>query len=109
MRILNALVIMIALLALSHRLGAADRAPWPPPLTLKDAIAVAENFVKTNRTDLPGYYLSSMRVHTDSDGRYHWDAQWLRTNTPPGTALAQAFSFTVRVHMNQTFTVIPGK
>ncbi len=109
MRILNAIVIATTLLALPHRLDAADRASWPPPLALTDAIIVAENFVKTNRTNLTGHFLSSVRVHTDSDGRYHWDAHWLRTNTPPSTAAAQAFSFTVRVHMDRTFTVIPGK
>src|SRR6185436_383643 len=106
MRILN--VIVVASLALSQRLGAADRASWPPPLALKDAVTVAESFVKTNRTDLSMYFLSSVRIHTNSDGRYHWDAQWLRTNTAPGTPVAQAFSFTVRVHMDSTITVIPG-
>jgi len=102
-------VITIAWLFVSQALDAADRAPWPPPLALNDAVTVAESFVKTNRTDLSGYCLSSVRIHTDSNGRYHWDAQWLRTNTPPATPAAQAFSFTVRVHMDRTITVIPGK
>ncbi len=86
-------------------LGAADIAPTPlpPPVSLKDALRVAEDYVAEKKIDVSQHYLGSMSIQSDTHGRLYWDAQWVRTERMKGGW------FIVRVQMDRTAALIPGK
>ena len=87
-------------------LGAADMtpAPLPPPVSLKDALRAAEHYVAENKIDVSGHYLGSVRIQSDTQGRLCWDAQWMQTDKG-----LKGGWFIVRVQMDKTAALIPGK
>jgi hypothetical protein len=86
-------------------LGAAAVAPTPlpPPVSLKEAVRVAENFVADKKIDLSEHYLGSVSIQSDTHGQLHWDAQWIDTNSFKGDW------FIIRVQMDRTAALIRGK
>ena len=87
-------------------LAAADMTPTPlpPPVSLKDAVRVAEHYVAENKIDVYGHYLASVRIQSDTQGRLCWDAQWMHTDKG-----LKGGWFIVRVQMDKTAALIPGK
>ena len=78
--------------------------PLPPPVSLKEAVRVAEDYVAGKKIDTSQHYLASVRIQSDTRGRLHWDAQWMHTDK----ALKGGW-FIIRVGMDKTTTLIPGK
>lgn len=99
--------ISLALLAVVSALllGAADTNPTllPPPVCLKDAVRIAEDYVSDKKIDVSQHYLGSVSIQSDLHGRLYWDAQWMRTERMKGGW------FIVRVRMDGTAALIPGK
>jgi hypothetical protein len=87
-------------------LGATDITPTalPPPVSLKDAVRIAEDYVATKKMDVSQHYLGSVRVQSDTHGRLYWDAQWMHTDKG-----LKGGWFIVRVQMDRTAALIPGK
>jgi hypothetical protein len=87
-------------------LAAADitPTPLPPPVSLKDAVRLAEEYVAEKKIDVSQHYLASVRVQSDARGRLHWDAQWMHTDRG-----LKGGWFMVRVQMDKTVELIPGK
>ena len=78
--------------------------PLPPPVSLKEAVRVVEDYVAGKNIDTSQHYLASVRIQSDTGGRLHWDAQWMHTDK----ALKGGW-FIIRVGMDKTTTLIPGK
>ena len=78
--------------------------PLPPPVLLKDAVRVAEEYVAERKIDASRHYLASIRIQSDAQGRLYWDAQWMHTDKG-----LKGGWFTVRVQMDKTVALIPGK
>ena len=78
--------------------------PLPPPVSLKEAVRVVEDYVAGKKIDTSQHYLASVRIQSDSHGRLYWDAQWMHTDR----GLKGAW-FIVRVQMDKTAALIPGK
>ena len=87
-------------------LTAADITPTPspPPVLLKDAVRVAEDYVAERKIDASRHYLASIRIQPDAQGRLYWDAQWMHTDKG-----LKGGWFIVRVQMDKTVALIPGK
>lgn len=95
---------MMAFSALALAVADITPTPLPPPVSLKDAVQVAERYVAEKMIDVSHHYLASVRIQSDTHGRLHWDAQWMQTD--------KSFKgrwFIVRVEMEKTATLIPGK
>jgi hypothetical protein len=78
--------------------------PLPPPVSLKEAVGIAEAYVAEKKIDVSQHYLASARVQSDPQGRLHWDAQWMHTDRG-----VKGGWFMVRVQMDKTVSLIPGK
>lgn len=87
-------------------LAAEDRkpTPLPPPVSLNEAIRIAEEYVAGRKIDASQHYLASVRIQSDTGGRLYWDAQWMLTDK-----LLKGGWFIVRVQMDRTAALIPGK
>jgi hypothetical protein len=75
-----------------------------PPVSLKDAIRIAETFVEKQRIDVSKYHLASAQLEQDKPGKAHWDLRW---NLAEG--MMKGGWFVVRVEMDKTATLISGK
>jgi hypothetical protein len=102
---MKTLVPLFMLVVLGLALAAADvtPTPLPPPLSLKDAIRVAEEYITVKKIDVSHHYLASVRVESDKRGQLHWDAQWTLTDRAKGGW------FIIRVEMDKSAALIPGK
>jgi hypothetical protein len=78
--------------------------PLPPPVSIKEAIRLAEDYVVEKRIDVSQHYLASARIQSDSAGKLYWDAQWMHTDKG-----LKGGWFIIRVQMDKTTTLIPGK
>ncbi len=78
--------------------------PLPPPVSLKEAVHVAEEYVAEKKIDTSQHYLASVRIQSDTRGRIHWDAQWMHTDKT-----LKGGWFIIRVEMDKTAALIPGK
>jgi hypothetical protein len=78
--------------------------PLPPPVSLKEAVRVAEGYVAEKKIDVSQHYLASVRIESDTRGRLHWDAQWMHKDRG-----LKGGWFTVRVEMDKTAALIRGK
>jgi hypothetical protein len=87
-------------------LAAADiiPTPLPPPVSLKDAVRLAEDYIAQKKIDVSRHYLASVRIESDTRGRLHWDAQWMHTDR----ALKGGW-FIIRVEMDKTTAFLSGK
>ena len=85
-------------------LAAEETTPLPPPVSLKNAVRIAEDYVAEKKIDTSHHYLASVRIQSDTRGRLHWDAQWMHTDK----ALKGGW-FIIRVGMDKTTALIPGK
>jgi hypothetical protein len=86
-------------------LAAGDTTPTalPPPVSLKEAVRVAERYLAQNEIEVSHYFLASVRAQSDAQGVLYWDAQWMHTGRYKGGW------FIVRVQMDKTATLIRGK
>src|SRR4030095_10009826 len=75
-----------------------------PPVSLKDAIRIAEAFVEKQRIDVSKHHLASAQLEQDKPGKAHWDLRW---NLSEG--MMKGGWFVVRVEMDRTATLISGK
>jgi hypothetical protein len=99
-------MLLLLMLVSGLSLAATDvtPTPLPPPVSLKEAVRVAEGYIAEKRIDVSRHYLASVRVESDMRGRLHWDAQWMHTDK----ALKGGW-FIIRVEMDKTAALIPGK
>jgi hypothetical protein len=78
--------------------------PLPPPVSLKDAVRVAEGYITEKKIDVSQHYLASVRIESETRGRLHWEAQWiLHTDREKGGW------FIIRVEMDKTAALIRGR
>src|SRR5262245_40810663 len=103
---MKTIALSLLLVFSAQLLGAADirPTPLPPPVSLKDAVLIAEDYVAAKKIDVSQHYLGSIRVQSDTRGRLHWDAQWMHTDKG-----LKGGWFIVRVQMDKTVALIPGK
>jgi len=78
--------------------------PLPPPVSLKEAVRIAEDYIAEKKINVSLHYLASIRVQSDAQRRMHWDAQWMHTDRG-----LKGGWFIVRVQMDKTVALIPGK
>jgi|SRR5579859_1493454 len=99
--------ITLALLAVCSALllGAADPTPTPlpPPVSLRDALRIVEDYVAEKKIEVSQHYLGSIALQGDTHGRLYWDAQWVQAKRMKGGW------FIVRVQMDKTAALIRGK
>jgi hypothetical protein len=102
---MKALGFLLLLVVSGLSLAATDVTPTalPPPVSLKDAVRVAEEYIAEKKIDISRHYLASVRSESDTRGRLHWDAQWMLTERQKGGW------FIIRVEMDKTAALIPGK
>jgi len=102
---MKALRLLLVLVVSGLSLAATDVTPTalPPPVSLKDAVRVAEEYIAGKKIDISRHYLASVRSESDTRGRLHWEAQWVHTDREKGGWLI------IRVEMDETAALIPGK
>ena len=98
------LIVLAMLSALVLAVADITPTPLPPPVSLKEAVRIAEDYVAEKKINVSQHYLASIRVQSDAQGRIHWDAQWMDTDRG-----LKGGWFIVRVQMDKTVAVIPGK
>lgn len=102
---MNALGLLLLLVVSGLSLAATDvtPTPLPPPISLKEAVRVAEGYIAEKKIDISRYYLASVRIESDVRGQLHWEAQWMHMDRSKGGW------FIIRVEMDKTAALIPGK
>jgi hypothetical protein len=103
---MKTLRVLFMLLVCGVSLAAVDSTstPLPPPLSLKEAVLVAENHIAQKKIDISQHYLASLHIGSDKRGQLHWDAQWMLTNST-----IRGGWFIIRVEMDKAAKLVPGK
>ena len=77
---------------------------WPPKLTLPEALALAQDYVRTKNISTKDQFLSAIRLNAGPNGKIYWDITWANANKS-----AKGGFFDVRVYMDKKIDLRPGE
>ena len=86
--------------------AAGENAPATisPPVSLQEALRIAQAFVGETNVDVSQHYLASVQLQSESGGLLYWAVRW----NPTDRTLKGGW-FDIRVTMDKTATLIHGK